>query len=211
MFYVTEDELREAWASERFTAYAVPEGAKLTPSARQFLIDFHIAFESADDVAAPARAAHAVACGKGASAADASALLADFCADMLVLAARARLVGRRALGVDREAARACDAVGCAWQQGTDVDGLLGDMEASDDKDAAVPVVIPGLSSGVHDAYYEMALLTAELRRACGFWAAAAHDMGADADVVERWVAIARRLAALLDARVALACEEVRHG
>lgn len=44
MFYVTENELRGAYNREHFSSYTLPEDAKLTPSARQFLIDFHIDF-----------------------------------------------------------------------------------------------------------------------------------------------------------------------
>ncbi len=44
MFYVTENELRSAYNREHFSSYTLPEDAKLTPSARQFLIDFHIDF-----------------------------------------------------------------------------------------------------------------------------------------------------------------------
>ena len=51
MHYVTEDELREAYGACPFEKYELPEGARLTPSARQFLIDFRIEFE--DDEQGP--------------------------------------------------------------------------------------------------------------------------------------------------------------
>ena len=45
MRFVTERDLRDKFNSENFTTYVVKEGEKLTPGARQFLLDFKIDFE----------------------------------------------------------------------------------------------------------------------------------------------------------------------
>ena len=46
MHYITEGELRRQYAQKQFDTFQLPAGARLTPSARQFLIDFRIEFES---------------------------------------------------------------------------------------------------------------------------------------------------------------------
>lgn len=46
MRFITEDELRLQYESEPFTRYTCPPNARITPGARQFLIDRRIAFET---------------------------------------------------------------------------------------------------------------------------------------------------------------------
>lgn len=100
MFYVTENELRGAYNREHFSNYTLPEDAKLTPSARQFLIDFHIDFNEG----------YGAACGNAdtsvhdpaAAAARAEDALASFYDDIAVLGARLRMLGRNALGIEND-------------------------------------------------------------------------------------------------------------
>ena len=122
MFYVTENELRSAYNREHFSSYTLPEDAKLTPSARQFLIDFHIDFNegygAASGTAGTAAADPALAAARAADA------LASFYDDIAVLGARLRMLGRNALGIENDIAHACDTLGTLWQNHTGLGGLL---------------------------------------------------------------------------------------
>ncbi|HYE69500.1 MAG TPA: hypothetical protein VEA58_12865, partial [Anaerovoracaceae bacterium] len=42
MKFITEDDLRELYKKEPFTAYAIEPGTRITPGARQFLADRQI-------------------------------------------------------------------------------------------------------------------------------------------------------------------------
>ena len=149
MFYVTENELRGAYNREHFSSYTLHEDAKLTPSARQFLIDFHIDFNEG----------YGVACGNAdtsvhdpaAAAARAEDALASFYDDIAVLGARLRMLGRNALGIENDIAHVCDTLGTLWQNHTDLGGLLSECEAAGEA-LAVPV-LPPLSAAVHPLYY----------------------------------------------------------
>ena len=169
MFYVTENELRGAYNREHFSSYTLPEDAKLTPSARQFLIDFHIDFNEGYG-AASGTAGTAVA-DPALAAARAENALASFYDDIVVLGARLRMLGRNALGIENDIAHVCDALGTLWQNHTDLGGLLSECETAGEVPSAP--VLPPLSSAVHPLYYEMALLDAELARTQRFWVQAA--------------------------------------
>ena len=51
MKYITEEDLRTIYKSNPFTSYEIETGTRLTPGARQFLQDRHIAVYSADGTA----------------------------------------------------------------------------------------------------------------------------------------------------------------
>ena len=51
MKFITEDDLRTIYKSNPFTSYEIETGTRLTPGARQFLQDRHIAVYSADGTA----------------------------------------------------------------------------------------------------------------------------------------------------------------
>ncbi|MDR0884948.1 MAG: hypothetical protein LBN22_01050 [Clostridiales Family XIII bacterium] len=51
MKFITEDDLRDKYKKEPLSVYVPPDGTKLTPGARQFLIDRGIFEEASDDVA----------------------------------------------------------------------------------------------------------------------------------------------------------------
>lgn len=208
MFYVTENELRGAYNREHFSSYTLPEDAKLTPSARQFLIDFHIDFNEG----------YGAACGNAdtsvhdpaAAAARAEDALASFYDDIAVLGARLRMLGRNALGIENDIAHVCDTLGTLWQNHTDLGGLLSECEAAGDALAAP--VLPPLSAAVHPLYYEMALLEAELARTQRFWAQAAGEMTAEGHAsVDAWAQSVTRCRACLATCLEKVAGEARHG
>ena len=208
MFYVTENELRGAYNREHFSSYTLPEDAKLTPSARQFLIDFHIEFNEG----------YGAACGNAdtsvhdpaAAAARAEDALTSFYDDIAVLGARLRMLGRNALGIENDIAHVCDTLGTLWQNHTDLGGLLSECEAAGEA-LAVPV-LPPLSAAVHPLYYEMALLEAELARTQRFWAQAAGEMTAEGHAsVDAWAQSVTRCRACLATCLEKVAGEARHG
>ena len=208
MFYVTENELRGAYNREHFSSYMLPEDAKLTPSARQFLIDFHIEFN--EGYGAACGNADASAHDSAAAAARAEDALASFYDDIAVLGARLRMLGRNALGIENDIAHVCDTLGTLWQNHTDLGGLLSECEAAGEA-LAVPV-LPPLSAAVHPLYYEMALLEAELARTQRFWAQAAGEMTAEGHAsVDAWAQSVTRCRACLATCLDKVAGEARHG
>ncbi|MEO2531863.1 hypothetical protein ABG984_08765 [Collinsella aerofaciens] len=208
MFYVTENELRGAYNREHFSSYTLPEDAKLTPSARQFLIDFHIDFN--EGYGAACGNADTSAHDSAAAAARAEDALASFYDDIAVLGARLRMLGRNALGIENDIAHVCDTLGTLWQNHTDLGGLLSECEAAGEA-LAVPV-LPPLSAAVHPLYYEMALLEAELARTQRFWAQAAGEMTAEGHAsVDAWAQSVTRCRACLATCLEKVAGEARHG
>lgn len=208
MFYVTENELRGAYNREHFSSYTLPEGAKLTPSARQFLIDFHIDFN--EGYGAACGNADTSAHDSAAAAARAEDALASFYDDIAVLGARLRMLGRNALGIENDIAHVCDTLGTLWQNHTDLGGLLSECEAAGEA-LAVPV-LPPLSAALHPLYYEMALLEAELARTQRFWAQAAGEMTAEGHAsVDAWAQSVTRCRACLATCLEKVAGEARHG
>ena len=208
MFYVTENELRGAYNREHFSSYTLPEDAKLTPSARQFLIDFHIDFNEGYG-AASGTAGTAVA-DPALAAARAENALASFYDDIVVLGARLRMLGRNALGIENDIAYVCDALGTLWQNHTDLGGLLSECETAGEVPSAP--VLPPLSAAVHPLYYEMALLDAELARTQRFWVQAASEMTTEGhDSVDAWAQSVVRCRACLATCLEKVAREVRHG
>ena len=208
MLYVTENELRGAYNREHFSSYMLPEDAKLTPSARQFLIDFHIEFN--EGYGAACGNADASAHDSAAAAARAEDALASFYDDIAVLGARLRMLGRNALGIENDIAHVCDTLGTLWQNHTDLGGLLSECEAAGEA-LAVPV-LPPLSAAVHPLYYEMALLEAELARTQRFWAQAAGEMTAEGHAsVDAWAQSVTRCRACLATCLEKVAGEARHG
>lgn len=208
MFYVTENELRGAYNREHFSSYMLPEDAKLTPSARQFLIDFHIDFN--EGYGAACGNADASAHDPAAAAARAEDALASFYDDIAVLGARLRMLGRNALGIENDIAHVCDTLGTLWQNHTDLGGLLSECEAAGEA-LAVPV-LPPLSAAVHPLYYEMALLEVELARTQRFWAQAAGEMTAVGHAsVDAWAQSVTRCRACLATCLEKVAGEAHHG
>lgn len=208
MFYVTENELREAYNQEHFSSYTLPEDAKLTPSARQFLIDFHIDFN--EGYGAARGNADTSAHDPAAAAARAEDALASFYDDIAVLGARLRMLGRNALGIENDIAHVCDTLGTLWQNHTDLGGLLSECEAAGEA-LAVPV-LPPLSAAVHPLYYEMALLDVELARTQRFWAQAAGEMTAEGHAsVDAWAQSVTRCRACLATCLEKIAGEAHHG
>ena len=208
MFYVTENELRGAYNREHFSSYTLPEDAKLTPSARQFLIDFHIDFN--EGYGAASGTAGTAVTDPALAAARAETALASFYDDIVVLGARLRMLGRNALGIENDIAHVCDALGTLWQNHTDLGGLLSECETAGEVPSAP--VLPPLSAAVHPLYYEMALLDAELARTQRFWVQAASEMTAEGhDSVDAWAQSVVRCRACLATCLEKVAGEVRHG
>lgn len=108
MRYVTESELRDEYAACPFETYRLAPDTRLTPGARQFLVDFRIAF----DAGTPRPQA-----GQRASEPTDQRLRDSFLDDVRVLGAKLCLLARRASGICRGLSRACYAAGAAWRQG----------------------------------------------------------------------------------------------
>ena len=205
MRYVTEDDLRGAYAAEPFTRYALPADAKLTPSARQFLVDFRIDVVG-DGAAAAPRAAAKDAPGDADTAAPAAAAPVSHGAQL-------RLLAHRALGVDATLARACDELGHAWLHGL----MVADAEAPRADDAAgaqgpCAPLEPALLAPVHPLYFEAAVIDAELARAMRFWDAACADLDQEGgNAVRAWLGAAEGLRATIAACAARAEKEAYRG
>lgn len=184
MQYVTEDELRRAYNAERFDTYELPAGSRLTPSARQFLIDFHVAFDNEE---APAAGNHTRAQGKEAPVKRESPFGA-FTDDVRVLGARLRLLGSHALGIDNALAHALDALGSAWIRSEDLGCLLdGDADGEAEPAELRACLVPAIGAETHPLYLEVAVIDAELARAERFWASAETDMEAgEREALGRW-------------------------
>lgn len=182
MQYVTEDELRRAYNVERFDTYELPEGSRLTPSARQFLIDFHVAFAN-DEAPAPGNHTRAQATTEPNKRESPFGAFTD---DVRVLGARLRLLGSHALGVDNALAHALDALGSAWIRSEDL-GCLLDDEADDAEAEPLECLMPTMGAETHPLYLEVAVVDAELARAERFWASAEADMEAsEREALGRW-------------------------
>lgn len=50
MKFITEDDLRDLYFKNNFTSYEIKENTRLTPGARQFLIDFKINFDGRNNI-----------------------------------------------------------------------------------------------------------------------------------------------------------------
>lgn len=153
MRFVTEGELRDAWREEPFATYRLPEGARLTPGARQFLIDFRIEAPSAGAVDSGERVDDRLSSVE---------VISD---DLAVMGAKLRLLARHAEGISRPLARMADAVGAAW--------MAGGVAGIEPERGAVPLDAPqDLGHGLHPVFFEAAVLDAELARLAHFWSAA---------------------------------------
>lgn len=215
MRYVTEDDLRGAYAAEPFARYALPSDAKLTPSARQFLVDFRIDVIG-DGAAAAPRAAAKDAPGSADTAVPAAGAPVSHGAlldDVRLLGAKLRLLAHRALGVDATLARACDELGHAWLHGL----MVADAEAPRADGAAgaqgpCTPLEPALLAPVHPLYFEVAVIDAELARAMRFWDAACADLDQeDRHAVRAWLGAAEGLRATIAACAARAEKEAYRG
>ena len=196
MRYVTESELRDEYAACPFDTYRLAPDTRLTPGARQFLVDFRITFDAG---MAPPRAE------TGAPAPDGQRLCDSFLDDVRVLGAKLCLLARRSSGISRGLSRVCYAAGAAWRQG-DPGGVV--LDAEDDEPACVPTP----TSDLHPIYFEAALLDAELVRTMHFWTSAKADLAEETrDRMETWACEARRVRYEIARAIAKAQEEVDHG
>lgn len=196
MRYVTESELRDEYAACPFETYRLAPDTRLTPGARQFLVDFRIAF----DAGTPRPQA-----GQRASEPTDQRLRDSFLDDVRVLGAKLCLLARRASGICRGLSRACYAAGAAWRQG-EPGGVVLDAEGEEPPDAAAP------SSDLHPIYFEAALIDAELVRTMHFWTSAKADMAeGPRAVMETWAAEALRIRCEIARAIAEAEKEVDHG
>ncbi|MDY2777571.1 MAG: hypothetical protein SOU51_04275 [Collinsella sp.] len=196
MRYVTEGELRDEYAACPFETYRLAPDTRLTPGARQFLVDFRIAF----DAGIPRPQA-----GTGASESDGQRMYDSFLDDVRVLGAKLCLLARRSSGISRGLSCACHAAGAAWGQGGP-GGVVLDAEADE------PACVPAPATDLHPIYFEAALLDAELVRAMHFWTGAKAGLAAEArDRMEIWVHEAQRVRNEIARAIAKAQEEVEHG
>lgn len=207
MHYVTEDELREAYGTCPFEKYKLPEDARLTPSARQFLIDFRIEFEGDERGPKPhgeARGIHVSP--RREPTVDLGALVFD----ANLLGARLRLLARRALGVDNTVARRTERVGRLWQEARIASDLVtADGHADPAGGPPGPTPVPTFDAGIHPVFFEMASVHAQIGRYARSWARAKESLGPDeARVVSAWVSEATTMCELLEEAISNAEEEV---
>ena len=200
MRFVTEDELRDAYATTPFDSYDLPDGARLTPGARQFLIDFGVAFEASDaersERAGAGTPSHA---WRGSHATAPCDGLSGLVWDVRLLGAELRLLARRAQGVDNAFARQADALGHAWQDVREAGDLaLADASAQSPSPPGPPPA-PPLAAGVHPVFFEMARMHAEVGCCAHAWAQArAGASDAEAASLDGWVARAAQACQLLE-------------
>jgi hypothetical protein len=207
MHYVTEDELREAYSKEPFGTYELPKGARLTPSARQFLIDFRVEFDGGEPT--PVADAHGQA-AKGMASARQPLDLGALVHDANLLGTRLRLLARRSLGIDNAVARQAEAVGRRWQGATTPADLVADKpKAEGTCDPPGPPPQPAFDAGVHPVFFEMAYVHAQLGRFTRAWANAQAKAGPeDARTIGAWITEAAKVCEVLEAAVERAGEEV---
>lgn len=173
MHYVTEDQLREAYAKKPFQSYEVPSDARLTPSARQFLIDFRIDFDSGDEVGHIAALGHAETKNEKAHKQAINQLVED----ARLLGAKLRLLARRSLGIDNHIARAADDLGSRWQGANSVNDFAGDgSNKYAEPHSPKPAPMPPMDVMVHPIYFEMAELHAEIGACARRWLAVRKDV-----------------------------------
>lgn len=196
MRYVTESELRDEYAACPFETYRLAPDTRLTPGARQFLVDFRITFDAG--TARPQAKA-------GASESGDQRLRDSFLDDVRVLGAKLCLLARRSDGICRGLSRACYAAGAAWRQGKP-DGVVLDAEVG------APGDVPQPTPGLHPIYFEAALLDAELVRTMHFWTSAKADLAPDTQAcMETWAGEAQRVRCEIARAIQAAQEEVDHG
>lgn len=207
MHYVTEDELREAYSKEPFGTYELPRGARLTPSARQFLIDFRVDFDGGEQVSATGANVHAT---KGMASAGQPLDLGALVHDANLLGARLRLLARRSLGIDNAVARQAEATGRRWQGATTPADLVADRpKAEGASEPPGPPPQPAFDAGVHPVFFEMAYVHAQLGRFARAWAGVCSKAGPeDARTIGAWVTEAAKVCEVLEAAVERAGEEV---
>ena len=207
MHYVTEDELREAYGTRPFEKYELPRDARLTPSARQFLIDFRIEFEG--DEQGPK--SHGETRGThGRPHREPTVDLGALVFDANLLGARLRLLARRALGVDNTVARRTERVGRVWQEARVASDLVtGDGHADPGGGPPGPAPVPTFDAGIHPVFFEMASVHAQIGRYARSWARAKQGLGPDeARVASAWVGEATTVCELLEEAISNAEEEV---
>lgn len=207
MHYVTEDELREAYAKAPFGTYELPDNARLTPSARQFLIDFRVDFDSGEGEQAPRAHGQAAAKGvRGEGPCDLGALVHD----ANLLGARLLLMARRALGIDNSVARRAEALGRRWQEARTPADLVADQPKGDVvAEPPGPPPAPAFDAAVHPAFFEMAYVHAQLGRYARAWDNARAAAGPeDARTIGTWVSQAALMCKELEEAVSRAEGEV---
>ena len=210
MHYVTEDELREAYGTCPFEKYELPKGARLTPSARQFLIDFGVSFEASDaersERAGAGTPSHAWRGSHETAPCDG---LSDLVWDVRLLGSELRLLARRSQGIDNAFARQADALGHAWQDVREAGDLaLADASAQSPSPPGPPPA-PPLAAGVHPVFFEMASVHAQIGRYARSWARAKESLGPEeARVASAWVGEATTVCELLEEAISNAEEEV---
>lgn len=212
MTYVTEDELRERYNQEHFSSFELAEDARLTPSARQFLIDFHIDFEKDPEYPATSSTSGAAHVSSKTAATQATTVVptsAQALYDaMRIFGARLRLLGRHALGINNALAQVCDRYGCAWAQTS-----ISELDAlSADKSCGTEIFspVPEFSGEVHPIYFELALLDAELLQEAHLLTECSFE-GAAQEAASSWFISINVVRNLLAQLVAEQASEVSHG
>ncbi len=187
MHYITESELRDAYAHQPYDSYELPGDAKLTPSARQFLNDFRIAFDGEGAYAGQdtSGGAHAEATGERAQTVDMNSLLMD----AHLLGSRLRLLSRYALGIDNVLAHRCEEIGHGWVAAHVVSDFSDDGSNSmDESHLPGNAPEPPLDARVHPLYFEASVLFAQIARCVRVWNNARSRVAtADAEALDAWI------------------------
>lgn len=149
MRFVTEDELRQAHAQSHLECVELDSTTRLTPGARQFLIDFHIPIIDKSQTQKSSKASFVAARSKATPTDD------DFYALSSVAGAALRLSAKHADGICNAMARELESYGLKW--------LRADFAKTEtEMPRPLPVAYPPLTDGMHEFYLELSLLDARL-------------------------------------------------
>ncbi|WP_303861912.1 hypothetical protein [Alkalibaculum bacchi] len=186
MHYITEGELRDRYAHQPYSTYELPPDAKLTPSAKQFLNDFRITFntntESKSSNIIDNQAELSVAKSQYI---DVDALLVD----THLLGSELRLFSRNALSIDNVLAYSCDELGKRWVGARVVSDFAADG-SNKVIDPALPenTPLPLLDARIHPIYFEASVLYMKIAKYIGVWKnAKTHVASSDLEAVSAWI------------------------
>ena len=207
MRYVTEDELRAAYGREPFSSYRLSPDTRLTPSARQFLIDFRVSFEGGKDKPSPNALGHQASCRVSQTTVDS---LDGLVRDVNLLGTRLRRLARGALGVDNAFAHRADELGRSWQSAHMLGELPKDATGSGAGEGSPgPTPAPALEAAICPIFFDMACVHAEIRRCAYAWERLQTTLGPDeSECVRAWIAEATFACKLIEGAISHAEEEV---
>lgn len=195
MRYVTETELREAYAKGMLDSFELDGTVRLTPGARQFLIDFHIPMIDLSQKAKSGAKAEPRAVSSSIST-------GELQAEASVMGAKMRLCAKHAEGICNGLAKVLEDAGLRLLR-FDFDQLAEDVDP-----VLAPVTFVPVAQAVHALYFELSLLDAELFQSQTF---VLSEAKADDAYAKRYVVALASVRASIAAALTKCVEEVSHG